>query len=364
MLALNREKPDRLPVTVHQWQRYHLDEHMDGMSDMEAMRSLGMDAAVQHMPPAGQFWLAPEEFERHSTPQWRDVAVVTNDDPDERVCAHRIETPEGTLTYETSANRKTTWITKFLIERDEDVELIRKYMPVSDLDAGPVRELHDRIGEAGILRGFVWGDQAGCWQHACCLMDPTDLILRTFDRPEWVHELLGVLLEKKLAFIESMEGAPYDLVETGGGASSTTLISPKLHAEFCLPYDRELHDALHRGGFKTSYHTCGGTRGIEEMIVANGTDVSETLAGTSIGGNSEPWELAERIAGRVALMGGMDQINVLTRGSPAQIRAQVRTLFERVGAGGGYVLSCADHFFDAPPENLRAYAEAARECAY
>ena len=25
MCALHREKPDRLPVTVHQWQGYHLD---------------------------------------------------------------------------------------------------------------------------------------------------------------------------------------------------------------------------------------------------------------------------------------------------------------------------------------------------
>jgi hypothetical protein len=42
----------------------------------------------------------------------------------------------------------------------------------------------------------------------------------------------------------------------------------------------------------------------------------------------------------------------------------VRTLFETVGAGGGYVLSCANHFFDTPPGHLQAYADAARECAY
>ena len=40
----------------------------------------------------------------------------------------------------------------------------------------------------GILRGFVWGDQAGCWQHAACLMDINELILATFEKPDWVHE--------------------------------------------------------------------------------------------------------------------------------------------------------------------------------
>ena len=36
------------------------------------------------------------------------------------------------------------------------------------------------------------------------------------------------------------------------------MISPKLHREFCLPYDRAQHDALHAVGLPAVYHTCGG----------------------------------------------------------------------------------------------------------
>jgi len=277
---------------------------------------------------------------------------------------HEIHTPEGVLTYKTAGDRKTTWITEYLIKRDEDIHLIRKYMPVPRLDLKPIEKLYDRIGDRGILRGFVWGDQAGCWQHACCLMDVQELILRTFDRPDWVHELLGILLEKKLRFIESMKGAKFDLVETGGGAASSTVISPSLHQQFCLPYDRQIHDALRQLGFRVVYHTCGGTRGIEEMIVANGCHASETLAPPSVGGNQEPWEFAEKIAGRLALIGGVDQFNVLTDGSPDLIRRTVHKLFETVGRNGGYICSLSDHFFETPPEKLQAYAEAARECVY
>lgn len=364
LLALNRERPDRLPVTVHQWQAYHLETFLGGMSDLQAMRHFGMDAAVQHVQPLGQFWLPDADFAPYSTAEWRESVRVIRSDPDDRETLHEIETPRGALSYRTAGDRTTTWIKEHLIKRDEDIGLIRDYMPVFPLDPGPVAQLSEEIGDDGILRGFVWGDQAGCWQHACCLMQPADLILRTYDQPDWVHELLRILLDKKLRFIESLAGARYDLIETGGGAASTTLISPRLHQEFCLPYDRVMHDALHALGFKITYHTCGGTRGIEEMIVENGTDASETLAGTSIGGNSEPWELKERVQGRVALIGGMDQINVLTRGDAERIRREVRRLFEKVGRDGGYVLSCSDHFFHAPPENLRAYAEAARECVY
>lgn len=364
MRAIHREKPDRLPVTVHQWQGFHLDTYLDGISPLQAFRKFGMDAAVQYFEDMGQFWLVTADFAKFSTPEWRDEVTVVSADPDARINHHRIITPEGTLTYKTAGDRKTTWITEYLIKHDEDIELIRKYMPVPGLDLKPLARVYDEVGDDGIVRGFVWGDQAGCWQHAACLMDVTDLIYRTVDSPDWVHALLKILLEKKLRFIEAMRGARFDLVETGGGAASSTVISPELHRTFCVPYDRALHDALHACGFPVTYHTCGGTRGIEELIVQNGADASETLAPPSIGGNQQPWDVKRKIGDRMALIGGMDQHSVLTSGSIEEIKAQVRLLFEKVGADGGYILSCADHFFDTPPEHLAAYADAARECTY
>jgi len=324
--------------------------------------------AVQEMgaekDPAARKQLVDADFARFSTPEWRDEAKVISDEPDHRVTHHTIATPEGQLTYNTAGDRKTTWITEYLIKRPEDIDLIRKYMPVPELDVDAIVPVHDAIGDAGILRGFVWGDQAGCWQHACCLADINWLLPQCFDDPVWVHELLEILLQKKLRFIESMKGARFDLVETGGGASSSTVISPKLHEEFCLPYDRKMHDALHDLGFRITYHTCGGTRGIEEHVVANGCDASETLAPPSVGGNQEPWEFAEKIAGRVAMIGGVDQHSVVTDGPPDVIRQAVHKLFETVGRHGGYICSLSDHFFDTPPEKLQIYAQAARECVY
>jgi uroporphyrinogen-III decarboxylase len=364
MRALHREKPDRLPVSVHQWQGYHLDRFLGGASALEAFQMFGMDAQIQYFQSMGQFWLVDADYTKCSTPEWRDEVEVLSADPDNRVMRHAIHTPEGTLTYQTGGNRYTTWITEYLVKRPEDIALIRKFMPVPSFDLEPVRHAYDELGDRGILRGFVWGDQAGCWQHACCLMDVTDLIFACLDQPGWVHEFLGILLEKKLRFVESLKGARFDLIETGGGAASSTVISPALHAEFCLSYDRKLHDALHDLGFLVTYHTCGGTVGIEEMIIANGCDASETLAPPSIGGNQEPWEFRKKVGERIALIGGVDQFNVVTEGTPDVIRSAVHRLFREVGPNGGYICSLADHFFETPAENLKVYAQAARECVY
>jgi uroporphyrinogen-III decarboxylase len=125
-----------------------------------------------------------------------------------------------------------------------------------------------------------------------------------------------------------------------------------------------MHDALHAIGMMTTYHTCGGTLGLEEMIVANGTDASETLAPPSVGGNQEPWEFKRKIGNRVALIGGLDQFNTLTCGPVEAIRTKVHELFEQVGCDGGYICAASDHFFDTPSGASQSLAAAAKECRY
>jgi hypothetical protein len=42
----------------------------------------------------------------------------------------------------------------------------------------------------------------------------------------------------------------------------------------------------------------------------------------------------------------------------------VRRCFAEAGANGGYILSPSDHFFDAEPELIAAFADEARKCVY
>ena len=38
--------PDCLPTSIHQWQPYHLITYMNNMTDIEAFRAVGPDAAI------------------------------------------------------------------------------------------------------------------------------------------------------------------------------------------------------------------------------------------------------------------------------------------------------------------------------
>lgn len=364
LTALNKGKPDRLPVTVHQWQKYHLDKYMNGITPIEAFKLTGMDASIQYFEAMGQVWEAGSYV--FETPEWKLDVEVLDPNPEKKLLLHTVTTPGGKLTYRTGSNSYTTWINEYIVKKHEDLDLIEKYMPIPTLDKKKIAKVYDDLGDAGILRGFVWGDQAGCWQHACCMIDVNELILEAMDNPDWVHRFMKVLLEKKLRFVEeSLDGAKFDLIETGGGAGSDTLISPKMHKEFCLPYDRQIHRALHDAGHISTYHTCGGMIHILDLIVANETDVSETLSPPGTGGNiTEPEKVRDFFKGKVAMIGGMDQFNILSEGTTSQIRSEVKRLFEGFGKYGGYILSASDHFFDTPVENLKIYADAAKECVY
>jgi uroporphyrinogen-III decarboxylase len=355
LAALAGEIPDRLPATLHQWQPYHLQMYMGGLSDIEAFRSLGLDAAIT----------VQDAYLQESHSDWEVDTESRLSDEGFRVTTYQITTPEGVLTKREESNAQTTWTVEPLLKTPEEIRLLQKYMPVPKMDKEAVRKKQMELGQDGILRGFVFGEQVGAWQHACCLYGTERMIFATYDDPTWVHEFLRVLTTKKLQYIDgSLDGGDFDLIETGGGAGSSSVISPRIFIEFCLPYDRELHDALHEKGYKVVYHTCGGMMAILDLILQNGCDASETLTPRSIGGDADHEEIKCRIGGKVCLIGGMDQHTILTDGTPPMIEEEVNRLFKVLGPGGRFIMSACDHFFEAPVENLLAYAQAARECIY
>ena len=75
-------------------------------------------------------------------------------------------------------------------------------------------------------------------------------------------------------------------------------------------------------------------------------------------------EAKQRIGHRVTMIGGFDQFHYFTGCTPDETRRAVRQCFRDAGTGGRYILSPSDHFFDADPKLLEAFADEARACVY
>jgi uroporphyrinogen decarboxylase len=150
-------------------------------------------------------------------------------------------------------------------------------------------------------------------------------------------------------------------MEVGGGPSGTSLVSPKFYEQFLMEADRKTTAALKERGILTVNHNCGKMMDVFELMVSTGTDAMESLTPSSHGGDCDDIDyIKEKWGDRVCLMGGFDQA-LVEFSEPEEIRLEVGKLIEHYGPGGGYILENTDHFFDAPVENVMAYAQAARE---
>jgi uroporphyrinogen decarboxylase len=359
LAAIHNEKPDRLPVQVHGWMDYYLNKYLDGIDQWQAYERFDMDMVIY----TGLEGVLTDEQQANwvaeSGPRTTDSDGVINWNT-------VIHTPGGDLTQSHSSNEITTWETDHLIESERDFELFEKYATVPTLkNAGP-REIKERLGDRGIVRcGAGAYGQGSPWQDLCTLMGTVPAIMCAMDTPERMHHMLEVILQKRLERIEKSEPNPCDIIETGGGAGSDTVISPDLHAEFCVPYDKRQHDAIHAKDphIRIVYHLCGGLMHMLDNVVANDADGLETMTPISMGGNTDMAVANEQVGDKLFFIGGFDQQSGFERGTPKAASEQVYQLFSEKPQGG-YICCASDHFFHGDPENIQAFVDAAKDCVY
>ncbi len=378
LAAITRSVPDRLPVTTHHVMSYFLERYMGGATAQQFFDDFGFDAIVWTVPhkpdPARGEYSDPLQGEpgflesrRVSTDNWR---VCSEDVPasGRKRTRYRFVTPRGEIRMTLEDAGFTAWVVEPLVKQKSDIDIIGQYATAPKCDVPAVNGVARAFGDRGIVRGHiccfdVFG-QPGCWQDAACLVGPQNLIMAAHDDPAWVRELLGILQRRKLQFIESLAGARYDILELGGGDASASVISPRMFDEFVAPYDSVLIDAAHSAGQRIVYHICGKIMPLLERIAEMKPDAMETFTPSGMGGDTDLGKAKERVGDKVCMIGGFAQFHFFTGCDEAATRAEVRRCFREAGANGGYILCPSDHFFDAAPALVRAFASEASRCNY
>jgi uroporphyrinogen-III decarboxylase len=357
LTVLENGKPDRLPCQVHSWMPYYLDTYLDGMDQFAAYEHFSMDPVVYVDPIY--------EYDEKDLANWqvehKELGIVSGN----QAWVDIIHTPDGNLYDKRARNEYTRWRTEYLIKTEKDFEIWKKHVPVPvKVDWSPVMNAKKKIGDKGIVRAsfFDFG-QGSPWQSLDTMMGTEPLIMAAIDKPEWVSYALEIMLEKKLRAIEIGSRFELDLVETGGGAGSSTVISPDMHRKFCLPYDKKQHEALHSAGTKVVYHLCGGIMPLLETVVENGTDALETMTPPAMGGDCDLEAATQRVGDKLCFIGGFDQNKGFENGDRDTIERMVKQLFEAC-PDGGYICSPSDHFFFGDPANIRAFSEFCSNCIY
>jgi MtaA/CmuA family methyltransferase len=107
--------------------------------------------------------------------------------------------------------------------------------------------------------------------EACSACGVTELMLLLSDQPPFAHRLLefltDIVIDFALAQIEA--GAPM----IGAGDAAASLVSPGMYAEFALPYEKRVFDAIHARGGLGKLHICGNTTALLHDIARSGADL-------------------------------------------------------------------------------------------
>ena len=359
LTALSNGRPDRLPCQVHGWMTFYLNHYLGGMDEWRAFERFGMDYAIYVSPV---YVYAPRDLEKWQT---RRTDLGVDADGNHR-WRELITTPKGQLTHAGASNEITAWTTEYIIKSERDFDLWAEYCPVPvKADLTPVRAAKDRLGDRGIIRSHPFSPGQGSpWQSFCTLVDTERAIFFGMDQPQFLHHALESILQRTLKVMPLWEGTPADMIEIGGGAGSSTVISPTFFREFCLPYDARQIPLLHQLGLKVVYHLCGGIMAMLDLVAQTGSDGVETMTPPAMGGDCDLRVASRRVGHRLFFIGGFDQNAGFERSTPERARRLVRECFEATRDHAGYICCPSDHFFHGDPACLQAFADEARSCVY
>lgn len=185
------------------------------------------------------------------------------------------------------------------------------------------------------------------------------------------HQLVGRLMDKvkqtKAAYWERVleeVGDYLDVMMLGDdfGGQNRLLMSPKTWRELIKPRLKELFDFLHsKSKGKVFLHSCGSIREVIPDLIEIGVDILNPVQLSAAGMDSAG---LKREFGKDLTFwgGGIDTQLVLPRGTPEEVRSEVRRRLEDLMPGGGFVFNPVHNIQgDVPAQNLMAMWETLRE---
>ena len=208
----------------------------------------------------------------------------------------------------------------------------------------------------------VIGPWVSHFEIYCQLRGLEQSLMDLVEAPELVDAILdrveSIQTEMMRRFF-SVAGKSLDLVFVSDDIAGQTslLMSPKAWHRYLQPRLKRWCDLIHSYGLRVFYHTDGAARRLLAPILDCGVDVLNPIQHACPGMNTE--ELKREFGHRVIFHGGVDNQFALPRGTPDDVRREVRYCLETLGAGRAGYICCSCHNVQAgtPLENVLAMIE-------
>ena len=183
--------------------------------------------------------------------------------------------------------------------------------------------------------------------------------------PDLSHALVQRIMDFVAPFVDRMleaAGDRIDFFRVGDdyGTQKGLLIGPRHWRQFIQPGLKQLADIAHDHGAALYLHSCGAIRELIPALIETGVDVLDPLQVKATG--MIPAELKRDYGGEICFCGGVDEQELLPRGTPQEVRSAVLQLLDTMTPGGGFFLGPTHNFQnDIPTANIVAMYQAAHE---
>jgi hypothetical protein len=341
-MALNFEEPDRIPI-------YQMFDSLDVVSNLGGIGSfpenvknccenLGIDACAYY-PIPGRHWI------QDNLNLWQKHLGI---DPSEW---HVVDTGE------------TTWISK---RPFEDLDGLTKHIPLrpnmNDV-AEDFLKWYVPSREALAPTTVLFGNVFGCVGNSLLYCGAELFYEAVLVAPEVVKSLFEVFGDVACAVTSCLaenDLGPACHIAEDIAHTTSLLLPPAFLREMLFPQLERIIEPLKRKGIKAIYHSDGDLSLILDSLVnelaIDGLHPVEPVPGMNI------LKIRERFP-RLVLCGGMDYVNLITKGDPADTEKESERLICGLGPGGGYLFGASSAFGTiARVENIRAMLRAAENC--
>jgi uroporphyrinogen decarboxylase len=194
-----------------------------------------------------------------------------------------------------------------------------------------------------------------------------EIYVRMISEPDiakyFLERLTDTLLEALKRYIPAVRDYVQVLVFADDiGQQQGPMLDPDMYREFLFPCHEKLFRYVRdNSDIKVFFHTDGAVSDLLPHLIEAGIQIFNTVQTDAA--NMDPAILKREFGKDLVFWGGgVDTHRTLPRGTPGQVREDVRRRMQVLAPGGGYVFSSVHNILsDIQPENIVALFDAALE---
>lgn len=315
LMALNHEKPDRVPFNF--WM------------DRRLLDSYAKKYGHHH---------------------WR----VTHYGADVIESFHQLQFPTGPTTDQGG----TTWHTGPLFDSWSEADSVVLPDPNDDEVYSIIKKDLEEFPDKAIFMNVItpWGVIAemrtyeNVYMDMCLAPDEFKKLSRR------IADVMKATVERACKMGVTAVYIQEDLATTKSLAMSESMIK-----EFCFDYAKEFIEIAKAYDKPVLFHSDGQVMELIDPLLEFGVGAINPLQSNII----PPRDFKKRFGNKMSVYGAMDNCFTIPKGTPAQIREHILDVFEVLGKpDGSLIFSSHDIEVGTPHENIEAMVSAIKECIY